>query len=228
MDEETQVMPSIQTDTPEQEEPPMPPPADNGNKPRHSGQSGRKFPWLVAIIAFLLGIGMASCGDHGPKESQEYKDLAAKYSETADDLKSTRKELDRTEKDLKTATEKADQWDQGQADKKAAEEKAAKDRADQEQAEQQAQQQAEQQTAQQAQQQAAQQAQRQVQRQVQRQATKQQPAMAPVAPEPRSVGGPTVHRGAFCTPAGATGRSDRDSDTLTCRTARDGRLRWMN
>ena len=200
MDEETQVMPSIQTDTPEQEEPPMPPPADNGNKPRHSGQSGMKFPWLVAIIAFLLGIGMASCGDHGPKESQEYKDLDAKYSETADDLKRTRKELDRTEKDLKTATEKADQWDKEQADKKAAEEKAAKDRADQEQAQQQAQQ----------------------------QATKQQPATAPVAPEPRSAGGPTVHRGAFCTPAGATGHSDRDSNTLTCRTARDGRLRWMN
>ncbi|MCX8672964.1 hypothetical protein J3T91_05485 [Bifidobacterium sp. B4001] len=216
MDEETQVMPSIQTDTPEQEEPPMPPPTDNGNKPRHSGQSGRKFLWLVAIIAFLLGIGMASCGDHGPKESQEYKDLAAKYSETADDLKRTRKELDRTEKDLKTATKKADQWDKEQADKKAAEEKAAKDRADQEQAQQQAQQQA----AQQAQQRAAQQA--------QQQATKQQPATAPVAPEPRSGGGPTVHRGAFCTPAGATGHSDRDSNILTCRTARDGRLRWMN
>lgn len=215
MDEETQVMPSIQTDTSEQEEPPMPPPADNGNKPRHSGKSGRIFPWLVAIIAFLLGIGMASCGDHSPKESQEYKDLAAKYSETADDLKRTRKELDRTEKDLKTATEKADQWDKEQADKKAAEEKAAKDKADQEQAQQQAQQQTQQQAAQQAQRQAQQQAQ-------------QQSAAAPVAPEPRSADGPTVHRGAFCTPAGATGRSDRDSNILTCRTARDGRLRWMN
>lgn len=219
MDEETQVMPSIQADTPEQKEPSTPPPVDSGYQPKHSGQPGRKFPWLVAIIAFLLGIGMASCGDHGPKESQEYKDLAAKYSKTADDLKETRKELDRTKKDLVVVGGKADQWDKEQADKKAAEEKAAKDKADQEQAEQQAQQQAQQQAAQQAQQQAAQQAQQQAQ---------QQSAPAPVAPEPRSAGGPTVHRGAFCTPAGATGRSDRDSNILTCRTARDGRLRWMN
>lgn len=211
MDEETQVIPSMQACTPRQGAS-VSPTSDDGKQPKHSGQPGKKFPWLVAIIAFLLGIGMASCGDHGPKDSQEYKDLDAKYSKTADNLKKTRKELDLTKKDLETATEKADQWDKEQADKKAAEEKAAKDKADQEQAQQQAQQQAAQQAQQQAQQQEAQ----------------QQSATAPIAPEPRSASGPTVHRGAFCTPAGATGRSDRDSNILTCRTARDGRLRWMN
>ncbi|MDF7640759.1 hypothetical protein PT279_04040 [Bifidobacterium sp. ESL0784] len=54
----------------------------------------------------------------------------------------------------------------------------------------------------------------------------QRPSQDP-GPKPSDQG--KVHRGAFCTPEGATGHSDRDSDILTCRMARKGgRLRWMN
>lgn len=213
MDEETRSMPTVKADGTVSESASCPPPPTrpSGHARKHRGG----LPWkpaLAAVLAFLLGIGMASCGSQDPKDSQDYKDLSTKYSKTAEDLRKTREELGQARKDLEQASGKARLWDKEQADKKAAEEQAAKEKAAKEQADQeQAQRQAQQQ---QAQEQARQQA--------------QQPAAAPAAPEPRSGGGPTVHRGAFCTPAGATGQSDHDSNILTCRPARGGRLRWMN
>lgn len=211
-------MPAVEADGTVSEGAPCPPPPEQGRPSGHARRRRAGFPWkpvLAAVLAFLLGFGIASCGSRDPKDSQDYKDLNAKYSKTTEDLRETRKELGQARKDLEQASGKARLWDKEQADKKAAEEQAAKEKAAKEQADQE-----------QAQRQAQQQAQEQAQRQSRQQA--QQPAAAPAAPEPRSGGGPTVHRGAFCTPAGATGRSDRDSDILTCRPARGGRLRWMN
>lgn len=204
MDEEPQNMPTVKADGTASESAPCPPPPTRPSG--HARKNKKGLPWrpvLAAVLAFLLGISMASCGSRDPKDSQDYKDLDAKYSKTAEDLRKTREELDRARKDLEQASGKARLWDKEQADKKAAEEQAAKEKAAEEQA-----------------------SQEQAQRQSWQQA--RQSAAAPAAPEPRSGGGPTVHRGAFCTPAGATGQSDHDSNILTCRPARGGRLRWMN
>lgn len=83
-------------------------------------------------MAFLVGIGAASCGETKPTESHEYKNLSAKYSDTQNELQRMRMELDSAKSDLKTASQKADMWDKEQEEKKAAEEKAAKEKAGQE------------------------------------------------------------------------------------------------
>lgn len=116
-------------------------------------------------MAFLVGIGAASCGETKPTESHEYKNLSAKYSDTQNELQRMRMELDNAKSDLKTASQKADMWDKEQEEKKAAEEKAEQEKAEQERVEQEK-----------AAQQAAQQAQQQAQQQIQQRSQMSAPA----------------------------------------------------
>lgn len=220
--EGTQPIPPLQGQ-PTQTMPQQEYPSSNGDAPDHPGPIN--VPWksiIAAFLAFLLGLGMASCGDSDPKESGAYKDLDAKYSRTDTELTSTRDELDQTKDDLKTAKKKADKWDKEQEEKKAAEKKAADEKAAQEKAEQEkaAQEKAAQEKAEQ--EQAAQQAQ-QAQQQSEQQARAQAPAPAP-APAPD-----TYEYYPNCTAVRAAGKAplyanqpgyrpalDRDHDGVAC------------
>ena len=50
-------------------------------------------------------------------------------------------------------------------------------------------------------------------------ATASHPASTPLA---------TVHGGAYCSPEGDKGKSDKSNNILVCKKAKDGRLRWMS
>lgn len=202
--------------------PPVPPPDSSNTKPAghhaHKGKPGKSI-WktaFIALFAFLIGLSVSSCRSSDPKDSQDYKDLQSNYSRSQAELHKTRKELLDAKNQVKKIQDKADKWDKEQADKKAAEQKAEQDKKDQEKAaaDKAAQDKA---AADQAAQIQAQQQQFQPQKHIQQQH---------VQPQLRSQN--TVHRGAFCSGAGSTGASDQNGATLTCRTAKDGRLRWMN
>lgn len=179
-------------------------------KPSHKAKKQSHAWWknvIAIILALIVGIAIgAASANVDPKETNEYKTLNSEYSKTQSDLKSTSKQLDK-------AKPKAEKWDKEQAQNKAKQKAADLQKQQQEQAQQQAQQQAAAQAQAQAQQQAAAQAEAEAQ---------QQAAQS----QSRSMG--TAHRGSFCSGAGSTAQSDRDSDILTCRVARDGRYRWMN
>lgn len=199
------------------------PPHDSGNtKPTghhtHKGKPGKSI-WktaFIALLTFFIGFGFSACCSSDPKDSEDYKDLQSDYSKSQADLRKTRRELLDAQNQVKKVQDKADKWDKEQADKKAAEQKAEQDKKDQEKAaaNKAAQGKA---AADQATQIQAEQQQLQPQKHVQQQQAQ---------PQLRSQG--TVHRGAFCSGAGSTGASDQNGATLTCRTAKDGRLRWMN
>lgn len=202
--------------------PPVPPPDSSNTKPAghhaHKGKPGKSI-WktaFIALFAFLIGLSVSSCRSSDPKDSQDYKDLQSNYSRSQAELHKTRKELLDAKNQVKKIQDKADKWDKEQADKKAAEQKAEQDKKDQEKAaaDKAAQDKA---AADQAAQIQAQEQQFQPQKHIQQQH---------VQPQLRSQN--TVHRGAFCSRAGSTGASDQNGATLTCRTAKDGRLRWMN
>jgi len=202
--------------------PPVPPPDSGNTKPTkhhtHKGKPGKSI-WktaFIALLAFFIGLSFSACRSSDPKDSQDYKNLQSDYSKSQADLRKTRRELLDAQNQIKKVQDKADKWDKEQADKKAAEQKAEQDKKDQEKA---AADKAAQEKA------AADQALR-IQAQQQQSQTQKHVQQQQVQPQLRSQS--TVHRGAFCSGAGSTGASDQNGATLTCRTAKDGRLRWMN
>ncbi len=174
---------------------------------KQPSESGKKFPWATSLVAFLIGIGAASCGETKPTESHEYKNLSAKYSDTQNELQRMHMELDSAKSDLKTASQKADMWDKEQEEKKAAEEKAAKEKAEQERVEREK---AEQEKA-------AQQAQQQAQQQIQQRSQMSAPAPDTYAyyqncDAVRAAGRAPLYAGQ----PGYRSALDRDHDGIAC------------
>ena len=212
MDDVTKRMSKILTSTVNRKSTPSSPSPEEPQDSKQPSESGKKFPWATSLVAFLIGIGAASCGETKPTESHEYKNLSAKYSDTQNELQRMRMELDSAKSDLKTASQKADMWDKEQEEKKAAEEKAAKEKAEQEKAEQER---VEREKAEQ--EKAAQQAQQQAQQQIQ-----QRSQMAAPAPDTyayyqncdavRAAGGAPLYAGQ----PGYRSALDRDHDGIAC------------
>lgn len=186
---------------------------------------------IVAFVALVIGNMSAD-----PTQSNQYKELRAqltsqqkrndelqsqinKLNQDLDDVQDLKQQLeqqkteqDSQQKELDKQKSEQEQKQQEQDKRQTQLDKREKNIAQREEAKKQAQ---EQQAAQVAQQQA----------QAQAQETAQSQAVQAQAPATSSVG--TAHGGAFCSSAGATAQSDRSSSILTCRTASDGRLRWM-
>ena len=217
MDDVTKRMSKILTSVVKRNSTPPPPSPEEPQDSKRLPESVKKFSWAAAsLVAFLVGIGAASCGETKPTESHEYKNLSAKYSDTQNELQRMRMELDSTKSDLKTASQKADMWDKEQEEKKAAEEKAAKEKAEQEKAEQER---VEREKAEQekAAQQAAQQAQQQAQQQIQQRSQMSAPAPDTYAyyqncDAVRAAGRAPLYAGQ----PGYRSALDRDHDGIAC------------
>lgn len=217
MDDVTKRMSKILTSVVKRKSTPPPPSPEEPQDSKRLPESVKKFSWAAAsLVAFLVGIGAASCGETKPTESHEYKNLSAKYSDTQNELQRMRMELDSTKSDLKTASQKADMWDKEQEEKKAAEEKAAKEKAEQEKAEQER---VEREKAEQekAAQQAAQQAQQQAQQQIQQRSQMSAPAPDTYAyyqncDAVRAAGRAPLYAGQ----PGYRSALDRDHDGIAC------------
>ncbi|MBW3095011.1 DUF4236 domain-containing protein [Bifidobacterium sp. 64T4] len=218
-----------------------------GKPPVNTSQGGRtssgKQPgkWkrritlvIVALIAFCIGSITVD-----PTASTQYHDLQLQLTEQQrqnDTLKKQINDLDQQLEDIQNLKNQLDQQkteqdkrQQEQDERQSQLDAREKNIAQREEAKKQAQEQAVQ-AAQKAQ--AEQQAQVEAQAQAQAQAAQQAQAQAqqaqPQAPQQnQAVSSGLAHGGAFCSPAGATAQSDRSSSILTCRTASDGRLRWM-
>lgn len=207
MDDVTKRMSKILTSTVNRKSTPSSPSPEEPQDSKQPSESGKKFPWVTSLVAFLVGIGAASCGETKPTESHEYKNLSAKYSDTQNELQRMRMELDSTKSDLKTASQKADMWDKEQEEKKAAEEKAAKEKAEQERVEREK---AEQEKA-------AQQAQQQAQQQIQQRSQMSAPAPDTYAyyqncDAVRAAGRAPLYAGQ----PGYRSALDRDHDGIAC------------
>jgi chemotaxis protein histidine kinase CheA len=229
MNNETQAVPP-----PSSNNPPSPVTINNSKTPQLPTENkqitsppkkSRLKTVLASILILFIGIGIGSCGNQDPKESSAYKSLNTEFSQVSDELHQVQGELKKTQQELNTAKEQAkqsrdaaDKWSKQQDEKKATEDITAREKTDQENAaqdtalQQQAQPQAPQPKVQPQQPQAPQ--------------PKVQPQQPPLQTEPQAGG--TVHRGAFCSSQGSTGIADRGGNILTCRVARDGRLRWMS
>lgn len=202
MDDATKRMSKILTSTVNRKSTPSSPSPEEPQDSKQPSESGKKFPWATSLVAFLVGIGAASCGETKPTESHEYKNLSAKYSDTQNELQRMRMELDSAKSDLKTASQKADMWDKEQEEKKAAEEKAAKEKAEQEKA---------------GQEKAAQQAQQQAQQQIQQRSQMSAPAPDTYAyyqncDAVRAAGRAPLYAGQ----PGYRSALDRDHDGIAC------------
>lgn len=225
--------PSVSTNELSNSNGPTDPPT-GGKHTKKSKQPGSWKRWIVIILVAVVAFGIGNMSAD-PTQSSQYKELqrqltsqqeqndklqhqVGKLSQQLDgiqDLKkqleqqkteqdSLQKQLDEQKSEQDQTQQQQDQKQQEQDQRQTQLDEREKNIAQREEAKKQAQ---EQQLAQVAQQQSQ---------------AAQSPAQAPAA---TSLG--RAHGGAFCSSAGATAQSDRSSSILTCRTASDGRLRWM-
>ena len=190
--------PSVSTNELSNSNGPTDPPT-GGKHTKKSKQPGSWKRWIVIILVAVVALAIGNMSAD-PTQSSQYKQLEQQKAEQD----SQQKQLDQQQSEQEQKQQEQDQKQQEQDQRQTQLDEREKNIAQREEAKKQAQ---EQQLAQVAQQQSQ---------------AAQSPAQAPAA---TSLG--RAHGGAFCSSAGATAQSDRSSSILTCRTASDGRLRWM-
>lgn len=225
--------PVLSIGTPDLGAPTDPPSGRSHAKNPKQPKKWKRWATIIIVVFVALIVGNISAD---PTQSNQYKELQSqltsqqkrndelqsqidKLNQKLDDVQDLKKQLeqqkteqDSQQKELDKQKSEQEQKQQEQDKRQTQLDEREKNIAQREEAKKQAQ---EQQAAQVAQQQA----------QAQAQAAARSQSTQAQAPATASVG--TAHGGAFCSSAGATAQSDRSSSILTCRTASDGRLRWM-
>lgn len=211
--------PSVSTNELSNSNGPTDPPT-GGKHTKKSKQPGSWKRWIVIILVAVVALAIGNMSAD-PTQSSQYKQLEQQLTSQKqhnnklqrqvdelnrklDDIQDLKDQLEQQKAEQEQKQQEQDQKQQEQDQRQTQLDEREKNIAQREEAKKQAQ---EQQLAQVAQQQSQ---------------AAQSPAQAPAA---TSLG--RAHGGAFCSSAGATAQSDRSSSILTCRTASDGRLRWM-
>lgn len=202
-------------------------PPTGGKHTKKSKQPGSWKRWIVIILVAVVALAIGNMSAD-PTQSSQYKQLEQQLTSQKQHNNKLQRQVDELNRKLDDIQDLKDQLEQQKAEQDSQQKQLDQQQSEQEQKQQEQDQrqtqldEREKNIAQR--EEAKKQAQEQQLAQVAQQQSQaaQSPAQAPAA---TSLG--RAHGGAFCSSAGATAQSDRSSSILTCRTASDGRLRWM-
>lgn len=218
--------PSVSTNELSNSNGPTDPPT-GGKHTKKSKQPGSWKRWIVIILVAVVALAIGNMSAD-PTQSSQYKQLEQQLTSQKQHNNKLQRQVDELNRKLDDIQDLKDQLEQQKAEQDSQQKQLDQQQSEQEQKQQEQDQrqtqldEREKNIAQR--EEAKKQAQEQQLAQVAQQQSQaaQSPAQAPAA---TSLG--RAHGGAFCSSAGATAQSDRSSSILTCRTASDGRLRWM-
>lgn len=209
-------------------------PPSGGNHANHSKQPKAWKKWIGIIIVAVVALAIGNMSAD-PTQSSQYKQLEQQLTSQKQHNNKLQRQVDELNRKLDDIQDLKDQLEQQKAEQDSQQKQLDQQQSEQEQKQQEQDQKQQEQDQRQTQlderekniaqrEEAKKQAQEQQLAQVAQQQSQaaQSPAQAPAV---TSLG--RAHGGAFCSSAGATAQSDRSSSILTCRTASDGRLRWM-
>lgn len=209
-------------------------PPTGGKHTKKSKQPGSWKRWIGIIIVAVVALAIGNMSAD-PTQSSQYKQLEQQLTSQKQHNNKLQRQVDELNRKLDDIQDLKDQLEQQKAEQDSQQKQLDQQQSEQEQKQQEQDQKQQEQDQRQTQlderekniaqrEEAKKQAQEQQLAQVAQQQSQaaQSPAQAPAA---TSLG--RAHGGAFCSSAGATAQSDRSSSILTCRTASDGRLRWM-
>ena len=230
--------PSVSTNELSNSNGPTDPPT-GGKHTKKSKQPGSWKRWIVIILVAVVALAIGNMSAD-PTQSSQYKQLEQQLTSQKQHNNKLQRQVDELNRKLDDIQDLKDQLEQQKAEQDSQQKQLDQQQSEQEQKQQEQKQQEQDQKQQEQDQRQTQlderekniaqreEAKKQAQEQQLAQVAQQQsqaaqsPAQAPAA---TSLG--RAHGGAFCSSAGATAQSDRSSSILTCRTASDGRLRWM-
>lgn len=225
--------PSVSTNELSNSNGPTDPPT-GGKHTKKSKQPGSWKRWIVIILVAVVALAIGNMSAD-PTQSSQYKQLEQQLTSQKQHNNKLQRQVDELNRKLDDIQDLKDQLEQQKAEQDSQQKQLDQQQSEQEQKQQEQDQKQQEQDQRQTQlderekniaqrEEAKKQAQEQQLAQVAQQQSQaaQSPAQAPAA---TSLG--RAHGGAFCSSAGATAQSDRSSSILTCRTASDGRLRWM-
>lgn len=225
--------PSVSTNELSNSNGPTDPPT-GGKHTKKSKQPGSWKRWIGIIIVAVVALAIGNMSAD-PTQSSQYKQLEQQLTSQKQHNNKLQRQVDELNRKLDDIQDLKDQLEQQKAEQDSQQKQLDQQQSEQEQKQQEQDQKQQEQDQRQTQlderekniaqrEEAKKQAQEQQLAQVAQQQSQaaQSPAQAPAA---TSLG--RAHGGAFCSSAGATAQSDRSSSILTCRTASDGRLRWM-
>lgn len=209
-------------------------PPSGGNHVKTPKQPGNWKRWIVIILVAIVALAIGNMSAD-PTQSSQYKELQQQLTSQKQRNGKLQRQIDELNQKLDDIQDLKDQLEQQKAEQDSQQKQLDRQKSEQEQKQQEQDQKQQEQDQRQTQlderekniaqrEEAKKQAQEQQLAQV---AQQQSQAAQPQSQAPAATSLGRAHGGAFCSPAGATAQSDRSSSILTCRTASDGRLRWM-
>lgn len=207
-------------------------PPTGGKHTKKSKQPGSWKRWIVIILVAIVALAIGNMSAD-PTQSGQYKELQRQLTSQQEQNDKLQHQVDKLSQQLDGIQDLKKQLEQQKTEQDSLQKQLDEQKSEQDQTQQQQDQKQQEQDQRQSQlderekniaqreesKKKAQEEQRLAQVAQQQQRQQQQ------APAATSLG--TAHGGAFCSTAGATAQSDRSSSILTCKTAADGRLRWM-
>ena len=211
-------------------------PPSGGNHAKTPKQPGSWKRWIVIIIVAIVALAIGNMMSADPTQSNQYKELQQQLTSQKKQNGKLQQQVDELNRKLDDIQDLKDQLEQQKAEQDSQQKQLDQQKSEQEQKQQEQDQKQQEQDQRQTQlderekniaqrEEAKKQAQEQQLAQVAQQQQSQTTQSQSQSPAATSLG--RAHGGAFCSPAGATAQSDRSTSILTCRTASDGRLRWM-
>ena len=210
-------------------------PPTGGNHAKTPKQPGNWKRWIVIILVAIVALAIGNMSAD-PTQSNQYKELQQQLTSQKKQNGKLQQQIDELNRKLDDIQDLKDQLEQQKAEQDSQQKQLDQQKSEQEQKQQEQDQKQQEQDQRQTQlderekniaqrEEAKKQAQEQQLAQVAQQQQSQTTQSQSQSPAATSLG--RAHGGAFCSPAGATAQSDRSTSILTCRTASDGRLRWM-
>ena len=211
-------------------------PPPGGNHAKTPKQPGSWKRWIVVVLVAIVALAIGNMSAD-PTQSNQYKELQQQLTSQKSQNGKLQRQVDELNRKLDDIQDLKDQLEQQKAEQDSQQKQLDQQKSEQEQKQQEQDQKQQEQDQRQTQldereknivqrEEAKKQAQEQQLAQVAQQQQQSQAAQ-PQSQAPAATSLGRAHGGAFCSPAGATAQSDRSTSILTCRTASDGRLRWM-
>lgn len=205
-------------------------PPTGGKHTKKSKQPGSWKRWVVIILVAIVAFGIGNMSAD-PTQSSQYKELQRQLTSQQEQNDKLQHQVDKLSQQLDGIQDLKKQLEQQKTEQDSLQKQLDEQKSEQDQTQQQQDQ--KQQERDQRQSQLDEREKNIAQREESKKKAQEEQMLAQVAQQQQQQQAPattslgTAHGGAFCSTAGATAQSDRSSSILTCKTAADGRLRWM-
>lgn len=205
-------------------------PPTGGKHTKKSKQPGSWKRWIVIILVAIVALAIGNMSAD-PTQSSQYKELQRQLTSQQEQNDKLQHQVDKLSQQLDGIQDLKKQLEQQKTEQDSLQKQLDEQKSEQDQTQQQQDQ--KQQEQDQRQSQLDEREKNIAQREESKKKAQEEQRLAQVAQQRQQQQAPaatslgTAHGGAFCSTAGATAQSDRSSSILTCKTAADGRLRWM-